>query len=172
MPNVADAGASLRDCSQISGGKSRQIQVRLRETALLATGTAAEAVADGAAPRFPVATSDGQGETVCAMTQMIVKGNAYEVVRRVKDKLLEIRPTLPQGVELKPFYDRAAFVAPVLHTVQKNLVEGGLIVALVLLWVLGSWRAGLLVASLIPLSMIGAFALMYYGRNTDSSWAA
>ena len=202
------------------GGDTRQIQVRLRESALLATGIAPEAVAqavlgsgrtvsagfiqrseegtfvraeatyktiqdvarqvvttregrpilvgdvadvsNGAAPRFAVATSDGEGETVYAMTQMIVKGNAYEVVHRVKDKIAEIRPTLPDGVELRPFYDRAAFVGQVLHTVQKNLVEGGLIVALVLLWVLGSWRAGVLVASLIPLSMLGAFALMYY----------
>jgi heavy metal efflux system protein len=202
------------------GGDTRQIQVRLREAALLATGVTPDAVAeavlgsgravsagfiqrteegtfvraeatyktiediarqvvtsregrpilvgdvadvtDGAAPRFAVATADGQGETVYAMTQMIVKGNAYEVVSRVKDRLAEVRAALPPGVEIKPFYDRAAFVGQVLRTVQKNLVEGGLIVAVVLLWVLGSWRAGLLVASLIPLSMLGAFALMYY----------
>jgi cobalt-zinc-cadmium resistance protein CzcA len=213
VPGVVEANAW--------GGDTRQIQVRLRESALLATGIATEAVAeavlgsgrtvsagfiqrseegtfvraeatyktlqdiarqvvttregrpilvgdvadvtDGAAPRFAVATSDGQGETVYAMTQMIVKGNAYEVVRNVKDRLSEIRSSLPPGVEIRPFYDRAAFVGQVLHTVQKNLLEGGLIVALVLLWVLGSWRAGVLVASLIPLSMLGAFALMYYG---------
>ena len=119
-------------------------------------------VTDGAAPRFAVATSDGKSETVYAMTQMIVKGNAYEVVKRVKDRLGEIRGALPPDVEIQPFYDRAAFVGQVLHTVQKNLAEGGLIVALVLLWALGSWRAGVLVASLIPLSMLGAFALMYY----------
>jgi heavy metal efflux system protein len=119
-------------------------------------------VIDGKAPRFAVATADGQGETVYAMTQMIVRGNAYDVVRDVKTRLDEIRSTLPEGVVLEPFYDRADFVRQVLSTVQKNLVEGGVIVALVLLWVLGSWRAGLLVASLIPLSMLGAFAMMYY----------
>jgi cobalt-zinc-cadmium resistance protein CzcA len=202
------------------GGDTRQVEVRLREAALLATGIEAELVAkavlgsgrtvsagfiqrsdegtfirgeasyktlddiarqvvvtregrpilvgdvaevrDGAAPRFAVATSDGKGETVYAMTQMIVKGNAYEVVKRVKQRIAEIQPSLPPGIELRSFYDRADFVGQVLHTVQKNLLEGGLIVALVLLWVLGSWRAGLLVASLIPLSMLGAFALMYY----------
>jgi heavy metal efflux system protein len=119
-------------------------------------------VIDGKAPRFAVATADGKGETVYAMTQMIVRGNAYDVVRDVKTRLDEIRSTLPEGVTLEPFYDRADFVRQVLSTVQKNLVEGGVIVALVLLWVLGSWRAGLLVASLIPLSMLGAFAMMYY----------
>ncbi len=202
------------------GGETRQIQVRLREAALLATGLSSEAVAeavlgsgrtvsagfiqrseegsfvraeatyktvddiarqvvatregrpvlvgdvadvtDATAPRFAVATADGKGETVYAMTQMIVKGNAYEVVKRVKERIDEIRSAMPEGLEIRPFYDRAAFVGQVLGTVQKNLIEGGLIVALVLLWVLGSWRAGLLVASLIPLSMLGAFALMYY----------
>jgi len=204
------------------GGDTRQVEVRLREAALLATGVAPEQVAqavlgsgrtvsagfiqrseegtfiraeatyktlddvarqvvttregrpilvgdvadvkDGAAPRFAVATSDGKGETVYAMTQMIVQGNAYEVVKRVKERIAEVTPSLPPGVELRPFYDRANFVGQVLRTVQKNLLEGGLIVGLVLLWVLGSWRAGLLVASLIPLSMLGAFALMYYNN--------
>lgn len=202
------------------GGDTRQIQVRLREAALLATrvtpemveqavqgagvtvsagfvqrdeegtflraeatykslddiakqvvatrdgrpvlvGDVAE-VTDGKAPRFAVATADGQGETVYAMAQMLVRGNAYDVVRDVKKRLDEIRATLPAGVTLEPFYDRADFVRQVLATVQKNLVEGGVIVGLVLLWILGSWRAGLLVASLIPLSMLGAFAMMYY----------
>jgi heavy metal efflux system protein len=119
-------------------------------------------VMDGSAPRFAVATADGNGETVYAMAQMLVRGNAYEVVRDVKTRLEEIRTALPADVRLEPFYDRADFVRQVLSTVQKNLLEGGAIVALVLLWVLGSWRAGLLVASLIPLSMLGAFAMMYY----------
>lgn len=125
-------------------------------------------VVDGKAPRFAVATADGRGETVYAMTQMLVRGNAYEVVRDVKQRLDEIRTALPTDVRIEPFYDRADFVRQVLRTVQNNLIEGGLIVAVVLLWVLGSWRAGLLVASLIPLSMLGAFAMMYYaGVNGD-----
>ena len=120
-------------------------------------------VTDAAAPRFAVATADGEGETVYAMAQMIVKGNAYEVVRDVKQRLSEISASLPQGATLEPFYDRADFVRLVLTTVQKNLLEGAAIVAIVLLWVLGSWRAGLLVASIIPIAMLGAFSLMYYG---------
>lgn len=202
------------------GGDTREVEVRLRETALLATGIDPEQVAtavlgagrtvsagfiqrseegtfirgeasyktlddiakqvvttrdgrpilvgdvadvrDGAAPRFAVATADGRGETVYAMTQMIIKGNANEVVARVKERLTEIGASLPEGVQLRPFYDRAEFVNQVLHTVRSNLLEGGVIVAMVLLVALGSWRAGLLVASIIPLSMLGAFAMMYF----------
>ncbi len=117
-------------------------------------------VVDGAAPRFAAATADGKGETVYTMVQMIAGGNAHQVVARVKQRLAEIEPTLPKGVVIEPFYDRASFVDEVLHTVRKNLLEGGVVVALVLLIMLGDLRAGLVVASVIPLSMLGAFALM------------
>jgi cobalt-zinc-cadmium resistance protein CzcA len=141
--------------------------VATRDGRPVLVGDVAEVV-DGNAPRFAVATADAQGETVYAMAQMLIRGNAYDVVRDVKKRLEEIRGGLPEGVVIEPFYDRADFVRQVLSTVQKNLVEGGVIVGIVLLWVLGSWRAGLLVASLIPLSMLGAFAMMYYcGINGD-----
>ena len=117
-------------------------------------------VVDGTAPRLSAATADGNGETIYAMVQMVAGGNAHEVVRRVKTRLAEIAPSLPRGVKIEPFYDRAAFVSDVLATVQRSLVEGGLVVGLVLLAMLGDLRAGLLVASVIPLSMLGAFALM------------
>lgn len=117
-------------------------------------------VVDGAAPRFAAASADGEGETIYTMVQMIAGGNAHQVVARVKARLAEIEPTLPKGVVIEPFYDRASFVDEVLHTVRKNLLEGGIVVALVLLVMLGDLRAGLLVASVIPLSMLGAFSLM------------
>ncbi|MEZ4220913.1 MAG: CusA/CzcA family heavy metal efflux RND transporter [Polyangiaceae bacterium] len=117
-------------------------------------------VVDGKAPRFSAATADGKGETVYAMVQMVAGGNAHDVVKRVKLRLAEIAPSLPAGVQVEPFYDRAAFVDEVLGTVKKSLLEGGLVVALVLLLMLGDLRAGLLVASVIPLSMLGAFLLM------------
>lgn len=118
-------------------------------------------VVDGAAPRFSAATADGKGETVYAMVQMVAGGNAHDVVARVKQRLSEIIPTLPKGVRVEPFYDRAAFVEEVLSTVKRSLLEGGVVVAVVLLLMLGNLRAGLLVASVIPLSMLGGFALMY-----------
>jgi heavy metal efflux system protein len=117
-------------------------------------------VEDGATPRFSAATADGEGETVYTMVQMVAGGNAKDVVAAVKQRLAEIEPSLPEGVAIRPFYDRAAFVDQVLATVRTNLLEGGVIVAIVLLLVLGNLRAGLLVASVIPLSMLGAFLLM------------
>ncbi len=117
-------------------------------------------VRDGKAPRVASATADGKGETQYAMVQMIAGGNAHEVVARVKERLAEIEKRLPQGVRIEPFYDRAAFVERVLSTVWKSLLEGGLIVALVLLLFLGDVGAGLVVATVIPLAMLGAFAMM------------
>ncbi|MFO0564364.1 MAG: CusA/CzcA family heavy metal efflux RND transporter [Polyangiaceae bacterium] len=119
-------------------------------------------VVDGQAPRFAAATADGKGETVYTMVQMIAGGNAHQVVARVKERLQEIEKSLPEGAVIEPFYDRSAFVDEVLGTVKKNLLEGGAIVALVLLLMLGNLRAGLVVASVIPLSMLGAFILMRY----------
>lgn len=117
-------------------------------------------VVDGAAPRLSAATTDGTGETVYTMVQMVAGGNAHQIVERVKQKLHAIQKNLPAGARIEPFYDRAAFVDQVLHTVRKNLLEGGAIVAGVLLLMLGNLRAGLVVASVIPLSMLGAFTLM------------
>jgi heavy metal efflux system protein len=117
-------------------------------------------VRDGAAPRLSAATADGRGETIYSMVQMIAGGNAHDVVARVKQRLAEIRSGLPAGVVVEPFYDRARFVDQVLSTVRRSLLEGGIVVALVLLIMLGDLRAGLVVASVIPLAMLGAFSLM------------
>lgn len=117
-------------------------------------------VVSGVAPRFSAATADGKGETVYTMVQMVAGGNAHDVVRRVKARLAEIQAGLPNGAVIEPFYDRASFVDQVLSTVKKNLVEGAVIVAVVLLVMLGDLTAGLLVVSVIPLSMLGAVALM------------
>lgn len=127
------------------------VPVRVRDVAT---------VVDGVAPRTASATADGKGATQYVMVQMVAGGNASEVVAAVKTRLAELAQRLPDGVELAPFYDRAAFVSRVLDTVWKSLIEGGLVVALVLLLFLGDLRAGLLVASVIPLSMLGAFGLM------------
>lgn len=117
-------------------------------------------VREGKAPRVAAATADGEGPTQYVMVQMIAGGNAHEVVTRVKERLSEIKKRLPEGLEIKPFYDRSAFVERVLGTVWKSLSEGGFVVALVLLLFLGDLRAGILVATVIPLSMLGAFASM------------
>lgn len=117
-------------------------------------------VREGPAPRVAAATADAKGPTQYVMVQMIAGGNASKVVEDVKQRLAEMRPRLPQGVAIEPFYDRADFVSRVLRTVWKSLAEGGLVVAFVLLLFLGDLRAGLLVATVIPLSMLGAFGFM------------
>jgi len=117
-------------------------------------------VRDGAAFRQSVATADGKGETVYSMVQMVAGGNAHEVVGAVKTRLAEIEKRLPAGAKIEPFYDRAALVDHVLETVRRSLLEGGAIVAVVLLILLGDAAAGLVVATAIPLAMLGAFALM------------
>lgn len=114
-------------------------------------------VREGAMMRIGAATENGRGETVVGVTMMLAGENANEVVARVKDKINEIQPSLPKGVRIVPFYDRASFVDRVLHTVRKNLLEGGLLVIAVLLLVLGNLRGGLIVASAIPLAMMAAF---------------
>jgi len=92
---------------------------------------------------------------------MMLKGqNGNRVVQRVKERVEEIRRTLPEGVLLEPFLDRSKMVNSVLETVKNNLMEGALIVLAVLTLMLGSLRAGLLVASVIPLSFLFAVTLM------------
>lgn len=110
----------------------------------------------GAAPRLGAATADGRGETVYVMIQMLRGANALDVTHLVEDRMTEVRKLLPADVQIDVVYDRALLVERTLRTVFKNLGEGGLLVILVLFAMLGSLRAGLLVAAAIPLSMVGA----------------
>ncbi|MFO1518885.1 MAG: CusA/CzcA family heavy metal efflux RND transporter [bacterium] len=116
----------------------------------------------GFPPRIGAATKDGKGEAVIAMALMLKGANAREVAHNVRAEIEKILPTLPPGVKIEPFYDRAQLVDQVIHTVVKNLIEGGILVIVILLLLLGSIRAGLVVSSAIPLSMLFAFTAMYY----------
>jgi cobalt-zinc-cadmium resistance protein CzcA len=117
-------------------------------------------VVTGAAVRQGATTADGQGEIVAGIAIMLVRENALDVVSRVKERIEQIRRTLPKGVELVPFYDRTELVNRTIHTVAKNLIEGALIVIFVLVLLLGNWRGALLAATVIPLSMLIAASLM------------
>ena len=110
--------------------------------------------------RQGVVTRDGRGEAVTGMVMMLIGENSREVVEAVKHRLDEIRTTLPTGVRLEITYDRASLIARTLHTVLTNLLEGGALVVIVLLTLLGSVRAGLITASAIPLSMLFAAIMM------------
>ena len=111
-------------------------------------------VKEASALRIGAATAMGEGETVIGMVQMLAGENAEQVVERVKTRVREIEATLPPGVTIEPYYDRTVLVSKVIHTVRNNLLEGGLLVIAVLFLFLGDLRAGLIVASAIPLSML------------------
>ncbi|QDT73150.1 efflux RND transporter permease subunit [Lacipirellula limnantheis] len=106
-------------------------------------------------------TRDARGEAVTGMVMMLIGENSRDVVARVKERLKAIESVLPSGVSLEITYDRSALIGRTLHTVVRNLLEGGALVILVLLVMLGSVRAGLIVALAIPLSMLFAANLMY-----------
>jgi len=114
-------------------------------------------VSHGAALRQGAATKDGLGETVVGLVMMLKGENSLQVIKKVKEKISEIRQGLPEGVTLKPFYDQSKLVAQTIDTVKTNLLEGGLLVLLVLLLTVGNIRAALIVASAIPLSMTFSF---------------
>jgi cobalt-zinc-cadmium resistance protein CzcA len=117
-------------------------------------------IAMGATTRIGAATENGKGETVYVMAQMLRGENALQVMKRLKRQLAEVKRAVPEDVFVDVVYDRSVLVEGTLRTVFQNLLEGGLLVIAVLFLMLGSWRAGLLVASAIPLSMIGATAAM------------
>lgn len=117
-------------------------------------------VVTGATVRQGAVTADGEGEIVAGIAMMLKGENSRSVVARVKERIEQIRRTLPNGVELIPFYDRTELVDRTISTVAKNLVEGSALVILILILLLGNWRGALLVASIIPLSMLFAAILM------------
>ena len=105
-------------------------------------------------------TADGQGEVVYGLGFMLMGENSHEVTYALKEKMEEIKTTLPPGVVVETVYDRTELVDHVIETVQKNLFEGGLFVVAILFMFLGNLRAGLIVALAIPLSMLFAFSGM------------
>lgn len=105
-------------------------------------------------------TQDGKGEVVVGVAMMLIGENSRAVAERVKTKLAEIQKTLPDGVHIAPYYDRTDLVTRTIHTVSRNLIEGGLLVIAVLLLLLGTLRGGIIVSLAIPLSMLAAFTGM------------
>ncbi len=117
-------------------------------------------VQEGAALRYGAVTKDGKGEVVGGMVLMLKGENSSAVVNRTKAKVEQIRKSLPEGVAIEPFVDRTKLVDNAIGTVEKNLLEGALIVIFVLVLLLGNWRAGLIVASVIPLALLFAVIMM------------
>jgi cobalt-zinc-cadmium resistance protein CzcA len=114
----------------------------------------------GSATRYGAVTRNGEGEVVAGVTLMLKGENFSEVIQNVKDRMVQVQKSLPEGVVIEPFIDRTELVGRAIDTVKRNLLEGALIVVFVLVLLLGNLRAGLVVASVIPLAMLFAFSMM------------
>ncbi|MHA8078951.1 CusA/CzcA family heavy metal efflux RND transporter [Aquirufa antheringensis] len=115
----------------------------------------------GKAVRYGAMTRNGEGEAVGGVMLLLKGANANQVVQDVKVQMEIIGKTLPQGIKIVPYLDRSVLIGRAINTVEKNLIEGGLIVVFILVLLLGNLRAGLIVASVIPLCLLFAFALMH-----------
>ncbi len=114
----------------------------------------------GNAIRYGAMTYNGEGEVAGAVVMMLKGANSSQVIKAVKEKIEQIKKILPEGVEVEPFLDRTKMVSHAIGTVERNLMEGALIVVFVLVLFLGNFRAGILVASVIPLAMLFAVIMM------------
>lgn len=114
----------------------------------------------GHATRFGAMTYNDQGEVAGAVVMMLKGANSSDVIKNVKERIAQIRTMLPEGVEIEAFLDRTKMVSNAISTVETNLLEGALIVVFVLVLFLGNFRAGLVVASVIPLAMLFAIIMM------------
>ena len=179
--NVADVAEALRNNNANTGGSyieknSNQYFIRglgvagsvedIENIVVKSAGGVPLRVKDvadvgfGNATRYGAVTRNGEGEVVAGIALMLKGENFQEVSRNVKERLKEIKKTLPEGVVVEPFIDRTELVDRVTDTIARNLIEGGLIVIFILILFLGSWRSGLVVASVIPLAMLFAFGMM------------
>ncbi len=150
---------STRDIENIVVAAQRGTPIYVRDIAQVGLGAQ---VRQGAASR------DGKGETVIGMAMMLKGENSRTVTEQVKEKLQKIQKSLPAGVVIRPFYDRTDLVEKTVRTAGVNLIEGGILVILVLFLFLLQLRAGLIVSSAIPLSMLFAIIGMnYFGVSAN-----
>ncbi len=142
---------SLSDVGDIVVGSRKGVPIYIRN---LGKAAFAPMLRQGAVTR------DGKGETVAGVVMLLIGQNSRTVVDRVKAKMAEIAPSLPPGVKIVPYYDRTDLVRRTINTVAHNLIEGALLVTVLLFLFLGDIRASLIVAAVIPLSMLAAFVGM------------
>ena len=114
----------------------------------------------GSATRFGAITGNGDGEKVLGQIMMIKDGNSKKIINAVKERVASIEQTLPEGVYINAFLERTELIDKTTYTVSENLILGSLIVIFVVVLLLGNWRSGLVVASVIPLSLLFAISLM------------
>ena len=137
----------------------RSIVVSRKDGNLARLGDVAQ-VRDGSVTRYGVVTKDGKAEAVEGLVLGLAGANAQKVVEGVTQKLEDLKPTLPAGVEIKPFYNRAELVKKAVGTVSTALIEATVIVLVLLGAFLGNVRAAVAVAVILPLSALSTFILM------------
>ena len=115
----------------------------------------------GSAPRFGAITGNGQGEKILGQVMMLKDGNSNQVIEAVKERVSNISKSLPEGVYINPVLDRSVLIGKTTFTIAENLILGVLIVIFVVVLLLGNLRSGLVVASVIPLSLLFTLSLMY-----------
>lgn len=115
----------------------------------------------GHANRFGAITGNGEGEKVLGQVMMLKDANSNAVIEAVKQRVAEIQSSLPPGISINPFLERSELIAKTTFTIAENLILGSLIVIFVVVMLLGNLRSGLVVASVIPLSLLFALSLMY-----------
>lgn len=115
----------------------------------------------GSATRFGAITGNGQGEKVLGQVMMLKDANSKQVIENVKRRVAEIQSSLPEGVYINPFLERSELIGKTTLTIAENLILGCLIVIFVVVLLLGNMRSGLVVASIIPLSLLFALTMMY-----------
>ena len=143
--------SSLEDIEKIAVKNVNGIPVLVRDIAKVQYGHAV---------RYGAMTYNNIGETVGAVVFMLKGANSDQVITNIKERVELINKALPEGLKIESFIDRSKLVDKAIHTVSKNLIEGGLIVIFVLVILLGNIRAGIIVASVIPLSMFFAISMM------------
>ncbi|WP_439515955.1 CusA/CzcA family heavy metal efflux RND transporter [Sediminibacterium sp.] len=142
---------TIEDIQQIVIKRSNGIPVLIRDVA---------EVKFGAATRYGALAYNTDGEVAGAVVMMLKGENSNKVIRNIKEKIKQIESSLPEGVMIDPFLDRTKMVNNAIGTVETNLLEGALIVVFVLVLFLGNFRAGFIVATVIPLSMLFAIIMM------------
>ena len=149
---------SIEDIENIVVKTVEGIPIRIKDVAEIKFGSAV---------RYGAFTKDGKGEAVGGTILMLKGANSNEVIQDIKERMAQIQESLPEGVSIEPFLDRSDLISETTGTITTNLIEGALIVIFILVFLLGNWRGGLIVASTIPLSLLFAFILM----NVFDVWA-
>ncbi len=115
----------------------------------------------GSATRFGAVTANGEGEKVMGQVMMLKGANEKNVMDAIHKRVKEIQKSLPEGVYINPFLDRSELVAKTTFTIYENLILGSLIVVFIVILLLGNWRSGLVISSIIPLALLFTLGLMY-----------